>query len=64
MWFSVFVAFLLKSIVLKYGGPQLYRRAVPFFLGMILGEIVPAGIWLVIDAFTGMNGNILGTFLA
>jgi len=33
-------------------------------LGMILGEIVPAGIWLVIDAFTGMNGNILGTFLA
>jgi hypothetical protein len=64
MWFSVFVAFLLKSIVLKYGGPQLYRRAIPFFLGMILGEIVPAGIWLVIDAFTGMNGNILGTFLA
>jgi hypothetical protein len=63
MWFSVFAAFLLKSMVLKYGGPALYRRAIPFFLGMILGEIVPAGIWLVIDYFTGMNGNVLGTFM-
>jgi hypothetical protein len=30
---------------------------------MILGEIVPAGIWLVVDYFTGMNGNVLGTFM-
>ena len=63
MWFSVFFAFLFKNLVLKYGGPQLYRRMVPFFLGMILGEIVPAGIWLVIDAITGMNGNVLGTYM-
>jgi hypothetical protein len=63
MWFGVFLAFLLKSLVLKYGGPTLYRRTVPLFLGMILGEIVPAGIWLIIDYFTGMNGNVLGTFL-
>jgi hypothetical protein len=63
MWFSVFVAFLLKNVVLKYGGPQLYRRTIPFFLGMILGEIVPAGVWLIIDAMTGMNGNVLGTFM-
>lgn len=64
MWFSVFLAFLLKNVVLKYGGPTLYRRTIPFFLGLILGEIVPAGIWLVIDLFTGMNGNVLGTFLS
>lgn len=63
MWFSVFVAYLFKNVVLKYGGPQLYRATVPFFLGMILGEIVPAGIWLIIDALTGMNGNVLGTFM-
>ena len=63
MWFSVFVALILKSAVLKYGGPALYRRVVPFFLGLILGEIVPAGIWLVVDFFTGMQGNVLGTFM-
>ena len=63
MWFSVFVAFILKSIMLKYGGPNLYRRAVPFFLGLIVGEIVPAGCWLIIDLYTGMHGNVIGTFL-
>ena len=30
---------------------------------MILGEIVPAGFWLIIDYFTGMNGNALGSFM-
>ena len=63
MWFSVLIAYLLKGAVLKYGGPNLYRTTVPFFLGMILGEIVPAGFWLIIDYFTGMNGNALGSFM-
>ncbi|MFT5089744.1 MAG: hypothetical protein ACI906_001011 [Candidatus Latescibacterota bacterium] len=63
MWFSVLVAYLFKGAVLKYGGPQLYRRTVPFFLGLVLGEIVTAGWWLVVDYFTGMNGNVLGSFL-
>lgn len=63
MWFSVFLALIIKSVVLKYGGPTLYRRTIPFFLGLILGEIVPAGFWLIIDYFTGMRGNILGSFL-
>jgi len=63
MWFSLLIAFAVKSLVLKYGGPALYRRTVPFFLGMILGEIVPAGIWLIIDFRTGMIGNVLGSFM-
>ncbi len=63
MWFGLLVALIVKSMVLKYGGPQLYRRTIPFFLGAILGEIVPAGVWLIIDYFTGMNGNVLGTFM-
>jgi len=32
-------------------------------MGLILGEISSAGIWLVIDLFTGMSGNVLGTFM-
>ena len=63
MWFSLFVSLLIKSVVLRYGGPMLYRRTIPFFLGLILGEIVTAGCWLVIDFFTGAQGNVLGSFL-
>jgi len=57
LWFSVFVAWLIKSLVLKYGGPRLYRRTIPFFLGMILGQCVIAGVWCLIDYVTGVSKN-------
>jgi len=57
VWFSVFIAWLLKALILKYGGARLYLFLRPFFLGMVLGTFGTAGIWLLIDAFTGMSGN-------
>lgn len=54
---SVFLAWLIKSVILKYGGPRLFYRARPFFLGLILGQFVTAGVWYVIDHFTGTSGN-------
>ena len=55
--FSVFLAWLLKTAILKYGGPLLFQRAKPFFLGLILGQFAVAGLWLIIDYFTGMTDN-------
>ena len=55
--FSVFLAWLIKSIVLRYGGPVLFRRTRPFFLGLIAGQFTCAGVWLIIDYFTGMTDN-------
>ena len=55
--FSVFLAWLCKALLLKYGGDKLYRRARPFFLGLILGQFSCAGLWLVIDFLTGMTDN-------
>ena len=62
VWFSVFLAWLFKTIILKYSGSSGYARTRPFFWGLILGQVFVAGMWLVIDYFTGMNGNILGYF--
>lgn len=61
LWFSIFIAWLLKAIILKYGGLKLYRSLRPFFLGLILGQVSCAGIWLVIDFCTGTVGNIVST---
>jgi hypothetical protein len=59
VWFSVFLAWLIKFVVLRYGGPRLYRVSRPFFLGLILGHFTVAGAWLVVDYFTGMTDNSL-----
>jgi hypothetical protein len=58
VWFSVFIAWMIKSFILKYGGPAVYMRLRPFFLGMVLGGFTSAGIWLIIDYITGMSGNV------
>ena len=58
VWLSVMLAWAIKSVVLKYGGPSMYHALRPFFLGMILGQIVTAGIWLVIDGVVGESGNL------
>jgi hypothetical protein len=55
--FSVFLAWLIKSVILRYGGPTLFQRGRPFFLGLILGQFAVAGMWLLIDYLTGMTDN-------
>jgi hypothetical protein len=56
---SAAIAWLVKLVILKYGGPSLYRTTRSFFLGLILGEISAAGTWLVIDYFTGNTDSFL-----
>jgi len=57
MWFSIFLAWLIKSRVLKYGGPKLYLRLRPLFLGLVLGQYTGAAVWIVIDGINGVTGN-------
>ena len=58
IWFSVFVAWLIKALILKYGGANLYSRLKPFFLGMVLGTFGSAGFWLIVSSITGVGGLI------
>ena len=61
-WFNVFLAWCIKVVVLKYGGASLYRRSQGLFLGMIAGQVLVNGSWLVIDYFTGKVGNSIYGF--
>ena len=57
-FFSVFLAWGIKALVLRFGGANLYRMTKPFFMGIILGEAVCLGMWIVIDSVTGKVGGI------
>ncbi len=58
-WFSFFLAWMIKVLVLKYGGPNLYRKSLPFFLGLILGQFVCSGMWNILDQITGIRSGWL-----
>ena len=55
----IFLAWLVKVVVLRYGGVSLYQKTRPFFLGLILGHYVAGGLWGIIDGFNGKTGNNL-----
>ena len=48
IWFSIFVGWAVKWVLLKYSGLHSYRRAFPFFLGLILGEFVTGAVLNII----------------
>ena len=58
-WFSIFLGWLFKACVMAFGGAGLYRKVLPFFLGLILGESVIAVGWLVLGLLTGTPGRII-----
>jgi len=44
LWWAFFLAWLLKSVILRLGSVRLYRRLIPAFLGLALGQFFTAGI--------------------
>ena len=53
-WLPVFIAWLLKLLLLRYGGVKLYRQAIPFFLGLILGDYTMGSLWAIIGPSLGI----------
>lgn len=44
-WASVLLGWMAKVLVLRYGGARLYRKAMPAFMGLIIGEVFAAAYW-------------------
>lgn len=54
-WLPFFLAWLFKVLALRYGGARFYRLSLPFFLGLIAGDLVAGGFFTAFGAFTGFN---------
>jgi hypothetical protein len=47
-WASLMVSAVIKAALLRYGGAKMYRQALPFFIGLIIGECIIACAWSLI----------------
>jgi hypothetical protein len=54
LWMSVFVAWTIKALILRYGGLRAYAKALPFFLGLVLGDCVIGSIWALLNLLFGI----------
>lgn len=50
-WFPFMLAWAAKSGILRYGGPKLYRQALPFFFGLVVGDFVNGGFYTLLGCF-------------
>ena len=50
IWSTIFAGWAVKVIIVKFGGLKAYRKAVPLFLGLILGDFVVGSVWSIIGA--------------
>lgn len=53
LWFSFFLGWGIKSLIMKYGGSDTYIKIRPFMIGLILGNAMAMMFWMIIGFYTG-----------
>ncbi len=48
VWFSVFLGWLIKTVITHLFGGGAYRKARPLFLGLIIGELMTVIVWAIV----------------
>jgi len=49
IWGSALVAWLIKRMIVKYGGMNVYKQAKPMFVGLIVGSVSAVFLWNMLD---------------
>jgi len=54
VWSAVCVGWIIKAVLLKFGGLRIYQKAAPFFVGVILGDFLIGTFWSLVGAVFGI----------
>lgn len=55
LWLPIFIAWLAKLLITRYGGHRTFTRALPFALGMVLGEFIIGSLWCILGIALGIS---------
>jgi hypothetical protein len=56
IWFSIFVGWVAKVLVVRFGDITLFRAARTVCIGVIIGEAAAAGMWLLVSVLFSAMG--------
>jgi hypothetical protein len=62
IWFSFFVGWLFKVVVMRYGGTGLYKSLKPFAIGLIAGEALAGGCFMLVKIIAYLTDQQLIDF--
>jgi len=55
LWCPFLIAWLFKVLIIRYGGIKGYRTALPFFLGLVLGDYIASSLWALAGSVLGIT---------
>jgi hypothetical protein len=58
MWFSYFLGWLIKLLLVRFGGQRQFLRWRRFFVGLIVGEALAVIFWIFFAWFMGKTGSV------
>ncbi|MDF2440469.1 MAG: hypothetical protein JWN98_1453, partial [Abditibacteriota bacterium] len=58
-WSSIFLGWLCKVVITRFGGNETYRKTIPLFLGLVLGDVAMILFWVIIDGWQGRTSHLL-----
>ena len=56
LFMSLFIGWLIKTVLVQVGGARAYHLTMPLFLGFIIGEILANAIWILVPAMQILFG--------
>lgn len=54
IWGPLFLAWVFKSLILRYGGRDSFQRSLPFFIGLMLGQFFVGSLWNIYGIVRGL----------
>ncbi|HLH79742.1 MAG TPA: DUF6785 family protein [Chthonomonas sp.] len=54
VWGPLFLAWIFKGLILRYGGRGAFQKALPFFIGLMLGQFVVGSLWNIYGIARGL----------
>lgn len=61
IWFSFFMGWMFNRLVFHYGGLKTYETVRWFFMGLIVGDVVMAIIWIIVGWFSSSAYHVFPT---